>query len=58
MSGLGPHAAYIMAAYGLTTLVLGALITWVVTERRRQDRRLARLEQQGLKRRGKEADGA
>jgi heme exporter protein D len=56
VSGLGPHATYIIAAYGLTAMVLGALITWVIAERRRQDRRLARLEQQGLKRRGKEAD--
>jgi heme exporter protein D len=58
VSSLGPHAAYIIAAYALAALVLGALITWVVAERRRQGRRLARLEQRGLKRRGTEADAA
>jgi heme exporter protein D len=44
MAGLGPHAGYILAAYGLTALVLGGLVAGIVADYRRQQRRLATLE--------------
>jgi heme exporter protein D len=48
---LGPHAAYIVAAYGTTLAVIAALIAWVVADYRRQRRILADLERRGVTRR-------
>lgn len=48
---LGPHAAYIVAAYGMTLAVIAALIVWVVVDYRRQRRILADLERRGVTRR-------
>ena len=48
---LGPHAAYIIAAYGITFGVIAALIAWVVADHRRQRRILADLERRGVTRR-------
>jgi heme exporter protein D len=51
MPDLGPHAGFILAAYGLALAVLGALVAWVVTDHRVQRRRLAELEGRGVRRR-------
>jgi len=48
---LGPHAAFIVAAYVVSVLVLGALIGWIVLDRRQLDRKLAELEARGIRRR-------
>ena len=48
---VGPHAAYIVAAYGMTFGVIAALIAWVVADSRRQRRILADLERRGVTRR-------
>jgi len=48
---LGPHAAYIVTAYGITFAVIAALIAWVVADYRRQRRILADLERRGVTRR-------
>jgi heme exporter protein D len=48
---LGPHAAYIVAAYGITFAVIAALIAWAVADYRRQRRILADLERRGVTRR-------
>jgi heme exporter protein D len=48
---LGPHAAFIWAAYGATSLVIGGLITRAVLEERKQKLALIRLEEQGVRRR-------
>ncbi len=48
---LGPHAAFIWSAYGVTALVLAGLITWLVADGRVQERRLADLATRGVKRR-------
>jgi len=50
MPDLGPHAAYILGAYGLAALVVGGLVGWVLAEGRRQARRLAALDARGLRR--------
>lgn len=41
---LGPHAAFILAAYGAAAVVLGALALWVTLDYRAQRRILDDLE--------------
>lgn len=48
---LGPNAAFVWAAYGAVTLVLGALLLWLMADGVRQRRRLDRLEAGGVRRR-------
>lgn len=45
---LGPHAVFIWASWGAATVILAALILWLVVDGRAQKRRLAELEQRGL----------
>lgn len=44
MLDLGPHAAFIWAAYAAVALVIALLIVWVVADGRRQRATLVRLE--------------
>ena len=48
---LGPHASFILSAYGMVVMVIGALIAWLVLDGREQERRLAGLAARGVKRR-------
>ena len=48
---LGPHASFIWAAYGVVTVVIGAMIAWLVIDGREQERRLADFAARGIKRR-------
>ncbi len=48
---LGPHAAFIIAAYGAAAIALVGLILWVWLDYRAQSRALAALEAQGVTRR-------
>ena len=48
---LGPHATYIVAAYGAALLVLGGLIGWIRFDARQQMRLLDDLEAKGIRRR-------
>jgi heme exporter protein D len=48
---LGPHAAFIVAAYVMAALVVIGLITWVYADYDAQRRVLADLEAHGVKRR-------
>lgn len=56
MLDLGKHAAFILAAYGVTAAVLLGLIAWVVIGERSQQRLLKDLEARGLSRRGGRAE--
>ena len=47
MMDLGPYAVFIVVAYGLTFLVIAALVAWVVVDYRVQRRKLADLEARG-----------
>jgi heme exporter protein D len=51
MLDLGPHAAFIVAAYAVTFLALAALALFIVEDDRKQRRQLAALEAGGIKRR-------
>jgi heme exporter protein D len=51
MPDLGPHASFIVAAYGVTLIALTALVLTIVADDRRQRRLLAELERKGIKRR-------
>jgi heme exporter protein D len=48
---LGPHAAFIMAAYAVALTIVAGLILWVVLDRRQLSRALDQLEAQGVSRR-------
>jgi heme exporter protein D len=48
---MGPHAFFILASYGVTAMVLAALILRAVFDHRVQLRALAELEGRGMRRR-------
>lgn len=45
------HDLYVAAAYGITVLVLGALIGWIFLDQHARRRELAELEAAGIRRR-------
>lgn len=51
MPDLGPHAAFIVAAYAAAFAALGALALFIFDDDRRQRRALEALERAGIKRR-------
>jgi heme exporter protein D len=51
---LGPHAAFILAAYAVAVAVVGGLIAWVIADFRAQRRALGDLEAHGVTRRSAE----
>jgi heme exporter protein D len=56
---LGPHTAFIVAAYAAVTVVLAGLVSWLLFDGWRQARALEALEARGVKRRSVAAkDGA
>ena len=55
MIDLGPHAAFIVAAYAVTFLAVAALALFIVEDDRRQRRLIAALEARGIKRRSAQA---
>ncbi len=48
---LGPHAFFIIAAYGVTAVIVAGLVIRAVHDHRAQVRALADLEGRGLRRR-------
>ena len=48
---MGPHAPFILAAYGVTALVLAGLVLRAVLDYRAQTKALADLEARGMGRR-------
>ena len=50
---LGPHADFIVAAYGVTVFVVALLIAWVVLDHSAQKRSLGDLEERGVTRRSR-----
>ncbi len=48
---LGPHAAFIIAAYLAAVVVIGGLIAWVTLDYRAQKKVLGDLDAQGVTRR-------
>ena len=51
MPELGPHAAFIIAAFAVAFVALGALTLFTVEDDRKQRRLLAELERKGITRR-------
>jgi heme exporter protein D len=51
MPDLGPHANFILAAYGFTFAAVAALALFIVADDRKQRQRLADLEAKGVRRR-------
>ena len=55
---LGPHAAFIIAAYAAALAVIIGLIVWVSADYAAQRRLLADLEARGVSRRSEKAEAA
>ena len=53
---LGPHAAFIIIAYAMVCVIVALLVTWVVSDYRRQLRTLRQLEAEGVTRRSERPD--
>ena len=53
---LGPHAAFIVGAYGVVLLIMSILITWIWLDHRQQTKTLADLEARGVTRRSERPD--
>ncbi|MEZ5828480.1 MAG: heme exporter protein CcmD [Hyphomicrobiales bacterium] len=51
MPDLGPHATFIIAAYAVTFVAIGALTLAILEDDRKQRRVLAELERRGIRRR-------
>lgn len=45
------HALYVSAAYGISVLVIAALIGWIISDQRARLREMAELEASGMRRR-------
>ena len=54
---LGPHAAFIVAAYAVTALVVVAIVVWVALDYSAQRRILGDLEDRGVTRRSQRKNG-
>lgn len=57
MIHLGPHVAFIVAAYAAAVAIVAGLIAWIVLERRHLSRLLDDFEARGITRRSQRADG-
>ena len=55
MPDLGPHAIFILAAYGVTFAVVAGLALAIVADDRKQRGLLADLERKGIRRRSESA---
>lgn len=55
--GLGPHASFILGAYGVVALTLLGMVAWVMIDHRRQTGTLADLERRGMTRRSARSGG-
>ena len=55
---LGPHAAFIVAAYGSAAVIVLSLIVWIVFDYRARTRELAELELRGAGRRSERRAGS
>ncbi|MFM9848975.1 MAG: heme exporter protein CcmD [Hyphomicrobiaceae bacterium] len=54
---LGPNAVFVLAAYAAFAVVITALLLWLISDGRRQQRRLDDLEARGVTRRSAGATG-
>lgn len=55
---LGPHMAFIVAAYVSAFAIMAGLVAWVMIDYRLQRRRLAELEASGVTRRSDQTQEA
>lgn len=46
------HTLYVLAAYGISLVTLGAIMGWILLDQQARKRELAELEARGIRRRG------
>lgn len=51
------HFDYVFAAYGISFVILGAIIGWIMLDARSQKKALVALEAQGIRRRSDQGKG-
>jgi heme exporter protein D len=51
MMSLGPHAAFILSAYGAAVAIVAVLVSWILIDRYRLQRTIEDLEAHGIARR-------
>ena len=54
---MSAHALYVAAAYGISALVIAAVVAWVLADQRARRRELAALEAAGIRRRSEAGSG-
>lgn len=52
------HTLYVIAAYGVSIVTLGALMGWIVLDQQARKQELADLEERGIRRRGDRKDAS
>jgi len=55
---LGPHAGYILAAYGVSLLIVLAVLGWILVDGALLRRQMRDLEARGIRRRSARKSGA
>ena len=50
------HLTYVLLSYGISAVVVLAIIAWIVLTQKSLQAELARLEKQGIRRRSQKAD--
>jgi len=50
------HLTYVLLSYGISAVVVLAIIAWIVLAQQKLQAELARLEKQGIRRRSQKAD--
>jgi heme exporter protein D len=58
MPDLGPHAAFIIAAYAVTFVAIGVLTLFILEDDRKQRRLLDELDRKGIRRRSAQSAAA
>jgi len=52
---MSAHALYVLVAYGISAVVLAALLGWILLDQAARRRELAELEKRGIRRRSQGA---
>jgi heme exporter protein D len=55
---MSAHAVYVASAYGISALVVAAMVAWVLVDQRGRKRELAVLEASGIRRRSEAGPAA
>lgn len=52
------HSAFVAAAYGISALLIAAMVAWILVDQAMRKREIAELESRGIKRRSASGNDA